>query len=173
MKKIINNLFHRLKEDSLAKRNEASNRVVEYKELKDVRSCLVFWTVCPDQGKWLDKVMEKLPQVKVSKLCFVPAGAESPVREDIVTMSNEDLGFGGKIQNQRLHDLLEHQYDLLIDLNPVANALINYVLTNSRSNCVVGMKKENGMADFVVDVDTDPLQWMDQAFGVLSEIKRY
>ena len=40
MKKILNNLLHRLKEDSLNKRVGNSTREVEYKEKREIKTCL-------------------------------------------------------------------------------------------------------------------------------------
>ncbi len=44
MKKIINNILYRFKEDSLAKRTELVGRTISYKELKEIKTCLVFYT---------------------------------------------------------------------------------------------------------------------------------
>ena len=172
MKKIITNILHRFKEDSLSKRVDGGERKVEYKEKKEIKKCLVFWTAGDGQELWLKKTIACFPGVKIEKLCFVPAGVELLETDDMVSMRNEELGFGGKIQNPHLHHILAQKYDLLLDLNVVSNALINYVLTNSQASCIMAMKKENGIADVVIDGVSEPLEFIERASELLSEIKK-
>ena len=76
MKKILNNLLHRLKEDSLNKRVGNSTREVEYKEKREIKTCLVFWSADTDQNKWFRKLESDFAGVKMDKLCFIPDGIE-------------------------------------------------------------------------------------------------
>ncbi len=71
MKKILNNLLHRLKEDSLNKRVGNSTREVEYKEKREIKTCLVFWSADTDQNKWFRKLESDFAGVKMDKLCFL------------------------------------------------------------------------------------------------------
>lgn len=173
MKKIINNILYRLKEDSLAKRLDGVERSAEYKGFKDIRRCLVFWTASPNERKWIKSVRDHFAEAKIEKLCFVPNGMEVPESDDVVFMRSEDLGFGGKIQNERLLGVLKKKYDLLIDLTGEANVLGNYVLTHSQAACTAGMKKEGGIADLIVDGVSTPLEFIDKLTELLSKINRY
>ena len=65
MKKILNNLLHRLKEDSLNKRVGNSTREVEYKEKREIKTCLVFWSADTDQNKWFRKLESDFAGVKM------------------------------------------------------------------------------------------------------------
>lgn len=173
MKKILNNILHRFKEDSLARRGGITERSLEYKELKDLKRILVFWVASSDCREWQKKIRSSLKQVEMDKLCFVPTGVEMLESDDMVTLRNEDIGFGGKVQNERLLDLLNQKYDLVIDLTETSNTLINYVLMNSRAACIVGMKKEGGVADIVINGATQPMDFINKLIEVLSGINAY
>ena len=67
MKKILNNLLHRLKEDSLNKRVGNSTREVEYKEKREIKTCLVFWSADTDQNKWFRKLESDFAGEKMDK----------------------------------------------------------------------------------------------------------
>lgn len=173
MKKIINNILHRLKEDSLVRRQDKTLREKEYKELKDIKKCLVFWVTDPEERKWLKEVSAIFKGARIDRLCFVPAGVEILETDDTVVMRNEDLGFGGKIQNEKLLKILEKKYDLLIDLTPVSSVLGNYVLHNTQTMCIAGMKKENSEADLVIDGVNGPMDFIEKLANILSQIKKY
>ena len=133
MKKILNNLLHRLKEDSLNKRVGNSTREVEYKEKREIKTCLVFWSADTDQNKWFRKLESDFAGVKMDKLCFIPDGIEMLETDDLVAVRNADLGFGGKIRNGRLIAMLGCKYDLFIDLNKETTALIKFVLQHTQA----------------------------------------
>ena len=173
MKKIFNNILHRIKEDSLSKRKDLATRDVEYHELKDIKKYLVFWTADAEQDNWLKRLAEIFREAKMDKLCFVAADGEMRESTDQVIMKKEDLGFGGKIQNERLLELLERHYDLLIDLTPSSSVLGNYVLTNSRAKCIIGMKKDGGVGDLIIDGASGQMDFIEKLKTVLSEIKKY
>ncbi len=103
MKKIINNILYRFKEDSLAKRTELVGRTISYKELKEIKTCLVFYTAGEEPQAGIEILKKKMPGVKFVKLCFVPAGIEVTESDNLVVFRYEELGFGGKIQNERLY----------------------------------------------------------------------
>lgn len=171
--KIIDNILHRIKEDSLSKKTDTAERVLEYKELAAIKTCLVFWVADYEQSVWLKKLADKLKGVKMDKLCFIPKGVEAIISDDIISIRNEDLSFGGKIQNDRLPAVITKEYDLLIDLSTLSNGLIVHCLTNSLAHCKVGMKKEGFEADIIIDEVSDPLVFIDELFAFLSKIKNY
>lgn len=173
MKKILNNLFHRLKEESLNKRVGDRHREVEYKDKEKIRTCLVFWTADAEQDKWLRKLKFCFAGVKIDKLCFVPDGIEMQETDRMLAMRNADLGFGGKILNERLTAMLGSRYDLFIDLNTETTALVRFILQHTQSSCIVGMKKEGGVADLVIDGATGPLDLIDKLNVILSGINKY
>ncbi|MEG0795580.1 MAG: hypothetical protein RR397_03585 [Odoribacter sp.] len=173
MKKIINNILHRFKEDSLSKRNEAVERIVEYQSLKDIKTCLIFWVADANQNEWLRQFIQHFPNVKINKLCFISSGVEMLVTDDIVVMHNEDLGFGGKIQNDSLLAMLKERYDLFVDLTTVSNAMIDYVLLNSQAKCIVGMKKEGARADITIDSVSGQLEFIDKLAEILVKVNKY
>ena len=173
MKKILNNLLHRLKEDSLNKRVGNSTREVEYKEKREIKTCLVFWSADTDQNKWFRKLESDFAGVKMDKLCFIPDGIEMLETDDWVAVRNADLGFGGKIRNGRLIAMLGCKYDLFIDLNKETTALIKFVLQHTQASCIVGMKKEGGVADIVIDEVTEPFGLVNKLNVILSGINKY
>ena len=151
MKKIINNILSRLKEDSLAKRIELEGRTVSYKELDKIRTCLLFYPAGGEPKLAIDVLRKKMPEVKFGKLCFVPSGMEITEAEDVVFFRYEELGFGGKIQNERLHKELAKEYDLLVDFTVDCNVMTQFVLNNSRAHCIVGMKREGAVGEILID----------------------
>lgn len=173
MKKIINNILHRIKEDSLSRRKETAVRKAVYKELKSVKSALVIWSVCGDQADWLKKLADNFREVKFDKLCFMPAKEEFSAPADALVLRKEDLGFGGKISNEGLPAILAKPYDLLIDFSTEGNTILNYVALNSKAMCKVGMEHEGGEYDLIIQGVAKPLVFIDRLKEVLSEIKEY
>lgn len=173
MKKIFNNIIHRIKEDSLAKRQEAVARRTEYKELKSIKTGLVIWSANSGQIECLDKLAAGLKGVKFDRLCYMsPKECDSEPVNTLV-LRNEDLGFGGKIQNNRLPEMLNCPYDLLVDLSTESNVQLNYVLLNSQALCKIGMNREGGAYDIVIDGVSAPLPFIDKLIEILSDIKEY
>mgnify|MGYP000083274261 FL=1 len=77
MKKILNNLLHRLKEDSLNKRVGNSTREVEYKEKREIKTCLVFWSADTDQNKWFRKLESDFAGVKMRLVIRMASAPET------------------------------------------------------------------------------------------------
>ncbi len=173
MKKIINRILHRFKEDSLAKRMKTVTRTVEYKGLDEIKSCLVLWTAHLQEEEWLRVLTEKFRGIKIDKLCFLPDSSENTVTEGRVVFRKEDLGFGGKIQNAGLQKMLNNKYDLLVDLTLEPYILTRYVTTNAQALCVVGMKKEGGYGDILVDGVKQPLEFIEKLTALLADIKKF
>lgn len=173
MKKILNNLLHRLKEDLLNKRMKNTTREVEYKGKKEIKTCLVFWSAGTDPCEWSRQLDVDFAGVKIDRLCFIPDGVEMLETDGLVTMRNVDLGFRGKIQNERLLSILGRKYDLLIDLTKETTALIKFVLHHIQASCIVGMKKEGGVADIVIDEVTEPSDFVNKLNIILSGINKY
>ncbi len=173
MKKILHNVFHYLKKDSLNRRLGEVDRQVAYKGYEEIRNALVFWNVHADQEKWLQQIVNDFPGVKIDKLCFVPEGSKVAVSDEWVILKNSDLGFGGKIQNTRLQSLMQQRYDIFIDLTENVSALAKYVQMHIPAAFVVGMKKEGGVADIVVEDVNGPIQFVDELKKILSGINRY
>ena len=111
--------------------------------------------------------------VKMDKLCFIPDGIEMLETDDLVAVRNADLGFGDKIRNGRLIAMLGCKYDLFIDLNKETTALIKFVLQHTQASCIVGMKKEGGVADIVIDEVTEPFGLVNKLNVILSGINKY
>ena len=173
MKKVINSILYRIKENTLKKRSGKLKRKVEYKEWKDIKNCLVFWTAHPDQNLWLDRLPSVLKGIKIEKLCIVPSGTEGQAADGVIWVRDEELGFGGKIRNEGLEQILATSYDLLIDLTVPSTVLGNYILLNVRADFMVGMKKDNSLADIVIDGPDNPKAFTDQLTEILSAINKY
>ena len=133
----------------------------------------MFWSADTDQNKWFRKLESDFAGVKMDKLCFIPDGIEMLETDDLVAVRNADLGFGGKIRNGRLIAMLGCKYDLFIDLNKETTALINFVLQHTQASCIVGMKKEGGVADIVIDEVTEPFGLVNKLNVILSGINKY
>lgn len=104
---------------------------------------------------------------------FLPANYQGLQVDDVVYVKAEDVGFGGKIMNDKLFHVLEKPYDLLIDLTRESNVLVDYVLKNSQAKCKVGMEKEGFEADIVLKGISDPVVFIGELAKLLSDLKEY
>ena len=161
-----------MKEDSLAKKT-AKRKNKQYPDVSALKSCLVVWCAHDRQEEHLKHLKKKLPQAKLDKIAFLPEGAQDLSSKDIVCIKEEALGFGGKILSERLPELLEKEYDLLVDLSEESNVMIDYILRNSQAKCKAGMKKENFDADLMIDSVSSIPEFIDKLFEVLVKIKKY
>lgn len=174
MKRIFNNILHKFKEDSLTKRTDVLRRTVEFRNPAKVRTCLVFWVANEQQEAWLEKLESHFDdRVKCDRLCFMPQQVVMPLVKNTVYIKNEDLGFGGKIQNDDLMGILSMNYDWLVDLSLETNALIDYALKSSKAQCKLSMKKEGGEADIVIDGIADQTLFIEHLFSTLSGVAEY
>lgn len=162
-----------MKEDSLARKMTEARRKKEYRSLSSVKNVVVFWTAAEGEKTWLKKIRESFPGVKLDKLCFLPADYQGLLTDDVVYIRAEDLGFGGKIMNEKLFQVLEKPYDLFIDLTKESNVLIDYVLKSSMAVCKAGMPKENFEADIVLEGVNDPQEFLYGLVKLLSNLKEY
>ncbi len=172
MKKIIDSILHRFKERAL-KKKVREDREVEYKSLKEMKSGLIFWTVEEREVDWQKELKGRWEGIRFDRLCFVPDGVECSEGPEVVRLYKGDLGFGGKIRNERLLELLAREYDLLIDLNKSATPIVNYVLANSRAHLIVGGRKEGGIADIRVAGAKEPRLFLNELSEILAEIKKF
>ncbi len=173
MKKIINNILYRFKEGSLAKRTELVGRTISYKELKEIKTCLVFYTAGEEPQAGIEILKKKMPGVKFVKLCFVPAGIEVTESDNLVVFRYEELGFGGKIQNERLYKELSKEYDLLVDFTAVSNVMTQFVLNNSKAHCIVGMKREGAVGEIIIDGVNNQQELAIKLTALLAAINRF
>lgn len=174
MKKILDCIIHKLKENALKRRKSMSNRVVEYKPLGEIRNVLFFWTAGEEEETWQKQLVAHWKNVKVDKLCFVPVGIEVPEKEGTIVLKKDDLSFGGNVRNGRLHGILEKKYDLLVNLTSEGNALVDYVLMNTHAHCIVGRKREGAVADITIaDEGNDKGQFITKLIRILSDINKY
>lgn len=173
MKQIIKHIFHRMKEDSLARKTTEAQREKKYHSLHWVKNGLVFWIGGSEEAAWLKAVREKFSGVKMDKICFIPPSYQGILTEDTTYIKTEDLAFGGKIMNDRLFQVLEKPYDLLIDLTTESNVLIDYILKNSRAKCKIGMPKDNFEADIVLEGSRDTVDFIGRISGMLADLKEY
>lgn len=163
-----------MKQDSLAKKTAERKRTKQYPDLQAIKNCLVVWCANDNQEEYLKLLRKKLPQqVKLDKICFLPEGAPASSFRDVVYVKEEELGFGGKILNEQLPELLDREYNLLVDLSEESNVMIDYILRNSLAQCKAGMEKENFDADLMVDNVSGILEFIDKLFEVLAKLKKY
>ncbi len=174
MKQIIHKIFHRMKQDSLAKKTAERKRTKQYPDLHAVKSCLAVWCANDRQEEYLKLLKKRLPQqVKLDKVCFLPEGGPASSWKDVVYVQEEELGFGGKILNEQLPALLDKEYDLLVDLSEESNVMVDYVLRNSLARCKAGMKKAGFDADLMIDSVSGIPEFIDKLFEVLARLKKY
>lgn len=174
MKQIIQKIFYRMKQDSLAKKTAEKKRTKQYPDLYAMKNCLIVWCAGDRQEEYLKLFKKRLPpQVKLDKICFLSEGSPVSSWREVVYVKEDELGFGGKILNEQLQILLNKEYDLLVDLSEESNVMIDYILRNSSAKCKAGMKKENFDADLMIDNVSGIPEFIDKLFEVLAKLKRY
>lgn len=173
MKQIIHKIFHRMKEDSLAKKMVEPERKKMVPDMKELKSCLIVWKADEKEGEWLKCLEEKLGKVEKDRVCFIPQGMEKIQADGVVYVKDEELKFGGKILNQQVPGILQKEYDLLIDLSEGGNVMLDYIVKNSRACCKAGMKKEGKNADIMVEGVADVTDFIGRLFIILTKLKRY
>ncbi len=172
MKKIINNILFKFKEDSLVKKRRPESRAVVYKTLEEIKTCLVFWSADFDPQLCLKKLSKKIEGGVFDTLCIVSEGEDTPSCMGTVILKNEELGFRGKIQNDHLYAMMAKKYDLLIDLTANSSAMVQYVLTNSNACCISSMKKADSVADIIIGDAKDAEEFMDKLIELLARINK-
>ena len=93
--------------------------------------------------------------------------------EEVAVIGEDDFTFWGKVKNEHLKQVLDKQYDMLVDLTPRVDVVGRYILAHSRASFAVGMKKEGGLADLVVAPAVDVSDFIKQLTVILAQIKRY
>lgn len=173
MKKMVDNFIFRLKEKALNKRSVLNDRRVCYLEWKDIRSCVVMADASDEAFKTVAMLEGKLKGVALERLYLVGDRKDCIETDDAVWLKNGDLGFGGRIRNNKLGDLLLREHDLLVDLTRQSTALSRYVLSACHASCIVGMKKDDSVADVVIASAKDGDELVDKMMNIFGCIKRY
>ena len=173
MKKILQNIVHRMASDSLKKKAAGVDRVKVYRKLEKMQTGLVFWVGDPEEQRWLKEIGSRLAGVTMDKLCFVDSGYKDFRMDNITYVTGEDLSFGGKIVNDELLRIMETPYDILLDLTTRSNPLVDYILKGSRAQCKVGICKENFEADVMIDGVRNPQDLIEKVAVVFSELKEH
>ncbi len=93
--------------------------------------------------------------------------------DNLVVFRYEELGFGGKIQNERLYKELSKEYDLLVDFTAVSNVMTQFVLNNSKAHCIVGMKREGAVGEIIIDGVNNQQELAIKLTALLAAINRF
>ncbi|WP_251623248.1 DUF6913 domain-containing protein [Odoribacter lunatus] len=173
MKQIIQRIFYRIKGDSQEKQLTDKEREKEYPEFDKISSCLVVWSANDQEGGCLKRLERKLLGVKPEKICVLPKEYQGLQLENVVYVKSEDINAKGRILNERLVDLLNKEFDLLIDLSEGEDALVDYVLKNSMAKCKAGRRRSAFEADLMIEGTVDVLDFIDKLFDVLVKFKKF
>lgn len=165
-------MFHRWKERFLDKRSRATRREAVYKELADMKVCLALATADAEGQRAVEGLAGRMKGVKVEGV-YLAEGKEGTIEgADALVVRGGDFSFWGKLKNGRLQEVLDREYDLLVDLTAESSVLGRYVLAHSRAAFIAGRKKEGALADVVVAPTTDTADFVNQLIEILEHIKK-
>lgn len=165
-------MFHRWKERFLDKRSRATHREAVYKELADMKVCLALATADAEGQRAVEGLAGRMKGVKVEGV-YLAEGKEGTIEgADALVVRGGDFSFWGKLKNGRLQEVLDREYDLLVDLTAESSVLGRYVLAHSRAAFIAGRKKEGALADVVVAPTTDTADFVNQLIEILEHIKK-
>ena len=165
-------MFHRWKERFLDKRSRATHREAVYKELADMKVCLALATADAEGQRAVEGLAGRMKGVKVEGV-YLAEGKEGMMEgADALVVRGGDFSFWGKLKNGRLQEVLDREYDLLVDLTAESSVLGRYVLAHSRAAFIAGRKKEGALADVVVAPTTDTADFVNQLIEILEHIKK-
>lgn len=164
-------MFQKWKEKLIGRQCKAPLcREAEYKDGKDVKTCLA---VAAGDAEGQKAVAELAVHLKGVELEVLYLGKAGTGMEDVAVIGEDDFTFWGKVKNEHLKQVLDKQYDMLVDLTPRVDVVGRYILAHSRASFAVGMKKEGGLADLVVAPAVDVSDFIKQLTVILAQIKRY
>ena len=165
-------MFHRWKERFLDKRSRATHREAVYKELADMKVCLALATADAEGQRAVEGLAGRMKGVKVEGV-YLAEGKEGTIEgADALVVRGGDFSFWGKLKNGRLQEVLDREYDLLVDLTAESSVLGRYVLAHSRAAFIAGRKKDGALADVVVAPTTDTADFVNQLIEILEHIKK-
>lgn len=165
-------MFHRWKERFLDKRSRATHREAVYKELADMKVCLALATADAEGQRAVEGLAGRMKGVKVEGV-YLAEGKEGTIEgADALVVRGGDFSFWGKLKNGRLQEVLDREYDLLVDLTAESSVLGRYVLAHSRAAFIAGRKKEGAFADVVVAPTADTADFVNQLIEILEHIKK-
>lgn len=165
-------MFHRWKERFLDKRSRATHREAVYKELADMKVCLALVTADAEGQRAVEGLAGRMKGVKVEGM-YLAEGKEGTMEgADALVVRGGDFSFWGKLKNGRLQEVLDREYDLLVDLTAESSVLGRYVLAHSRAAFIAGRKKEGAFADVVVAPTADTADFVNQLIEILEHIKK-
>lgn len=165
-------MFHRWKERFLDKRSRATHREAVYKELADMKVCLALATADAEGQRAVEGLAGRMKGVKVEGV-YLAEGKEGTIEgADALVVRGGDFSFWGKLKNGRLQEVLDREYDLLVDLTAESSVLGRYVLAHSRAAFIAGRKKKGAFADVVVAPTADTADFVNQLIETLEHIKK-
>ena len=154
------------------KRSRATRREAVYKELADMKECLALATADAEGQRAVEGLAGRMKGVKVEGV-YLAEGKEGTIEgADALVVRGGDFSFWGKLKNGRLQEVLDREYDLLVDLTAEGSVLGRYVLAHSRAAFIAGRKKEGAFADMVVAPTADTADFVNQLIEILEHIKK-
>ena len=154
------------------KRSRATRREAVYKELADMKECLALATADAEGQRAVEGLAGRMKGVKVEGV-YLAEGKEGTMEgADALVVRGGDFSFWGKLKNGRLQEVLDREYDLLVDLTAESSVLGRYVLAHSRAAFIAGRKKEGAFADVVVAPTVDTADFVNQLIEILEHIKK-
>ena len=127
-----------------------------YQEIKTI--LLLFKSDLSEENNFIKSIIKKIEAdgKKVSACGFLDKKeTQSLLFPEYIILTKADVSFLGKPKNKIIENLLDKQYDVVIDLSLESIIPLSYLLIEAKSLFRVGRKrKEQGLIDFSIDIAT-------------------
>ena len=169
----MSSIIRKLKVRQLSRAHHCIVRELRYKELKDVRSCLLVVKANSASIADVHYLISQLPGVAFSILYWGKPSDPVVESEHLVYLQNHNLSLSGRIKHPYFEQLMSSDYDLAIDLTFKDNDLIRFLLSQVRAGFIVGAENGCGMADMLLPSDQDGSAFIDNLLEILKHLKTY
>lgn len=154
-KSISNFIFNR----RVKKLKESQERVKKFMNYNDIHTILLLYkSKSKENNPKIETLIKELTQdgKKVTSCGFVKKkNATSPVLKDSRILSYSQIAYLGKPKNMAVADLLDQEYDMVLDLTLSKILPLRYILFYAKSPFKVGRRIEDkDLLDFMISLNS-------------------
>jgi hypothetical protein len=155
MSKKISNYFFQKRALKFLKNSFRNNLFINYKHAKNI--LLIFESNYSEKNSETKRIIERLTSdgKKVVAVGYVnKSSCISATYPEYKVLCKKDLGLFSKPKQSVVKDLLDGEFDLLIDITKNSLLPLEYIVLYANAKCKTGMQKNNfKIYDFAVDIE--------------------
>lgn len=158
----------------LNKKNNYSQREVEYVCYGDIKKLAILFDYDPSKEKMLRTFVSKLAEdgIACSVASYSQIESDYILREDLVCFRDSDFNIWGASKDNILNRFLEQKYDVLIDLRDKENVVSNYVHRSVKRKFSISNRKYIAGNDIVISEANDIESFTERIIGYLRNLKK-